>query len=422
MKLLLNFPLNLYFPDEAIGATVPHSVLDIAEELGKEDDVDSSNKELEEDKKPKIEDDKENEPDDKDDDEEEVELEEEEKEIGEIDELDDVVNPLSRKALLKEYPDIFKKFPQLEKGYYGNQKYREIFPTLDDAQEAASKLEEYKGIESELREGKSETLFKNLMQENPDSFNTLVDNYLPTLGRVNEAAYFHVIGNVIKTTVLRMARQAEAKKDDDLMTAAKMLHGWAFDDEEVTPPTRFARSSNPEKSQLDKEREEFRASKLAQNQEEVKGRVNETIKATIDKYIDPNEKMPAYMRNAAVRDAVEKVNDLLSQDRTLNKFVEKLWKTAESAKFSPVEVGKIRRAYQERAKALLPHVIKKVRADALKGVERRKADDKDRKGQLPSRGRESSSRNDNRGRQSENNDSNSRHRPAGKSTLDLLSD
>src|SRR5215467_15703058 len=67
-------------------------------------------------KEEKAEDDKED--DKKEDD--EVELSDEE--------LDDV-SDFSRKEFLKAYPDAFKKFPQLERAFYREQKYAEIYPT-----------------------------------------------------------------------------------------------------------------------------------------------------------------------------------------------------------------------------------------------------------------------------------------------------
>lgn len=375
--------LPYYSPDEppaSIVAPEPVSVLDIAEELGEDDEEQVGDEKSSE---------REEAPDEKEEDK-EIELVEELE--GEEDPISELVNPLSRKALLKEYPDIFKKFPQLEKGYYASQKYRELFPTLDEAKEASEKIEHFTEIEKELEQGNPSSLIETT-KSNPEAFAQLVDNYLPALGKADPDAYYHVIGNVIKTTIVRMGKMAQVKNDEDLLTAAKILHEWAFGDSQVTPPVPYGRGRvSPERNELEEEKEQFRVQKLEENQNEVKGKVNSVLKGTIEQYIDPNERMTPFAKKAAVSEALTKVNELLEKDKELKKLSEKLWKTAQENKYSSDSVGKIRRAYQERAKVILPQVIKKVRADALKGVERRPSSNPvDRQGPLPNSGRQSTS-------------------------------
>ncbi len=375
----------LYSPDgdgsPSSPELAPVSVLDIAEELGGDDEEQVGDEERG----------KEEEAGDEEEENKGIELVEGEETTE--DSIPELVNPLSRKALLKEYPDIFKKFPQLEKGYYASQKYREYFPTLDDAKEASDKIEKFTEIERELEQGNPSSLIASA-KDKPETFAQLVDNYLPALGKADPDAYYHVIGNVLKTTIVRMGKTAQAKQDDDLLTAAKILHEWAFGEStQVTPPVPYMRGRvTPQQDELEREKEEFHNQKLQDNQEEVKSKVNSVIKGTIEQYIDPNERMTPFAKRAAVKEALDKVNELLEKDRELKRLTEKLWKTAQESKYSSETVGKIRRATQERAKVILPQVIKKVRADALKGVERRPSSNPvDRQGPLPNSGRQSTS-------------------------------
>src|SRR5216684_2440964 len=75
--------------------------------------------------------------------EEKIEIEEEEK----YEEIP------KRQAILKEFPELFKKFPAIEHAIYREQQYAEIFPTLDDAKEANARLDDFKAFESELFDG-----------------------------------------------------------------------------------------------------------------------------------------------------------------------------------------------------------------------------------------------------------------------------
>lgn len=280
-------------------------------------------------------------------------------------------NPLSRKAIIKEFPEIFKKFPLLEKAMYGHQKYREIFPSVNDALEAQEKIETFEGIESELASGSFEGLLKGVNEKHPDSFAKLVDNYMPQLHQVNENAYYHVMGNMVKHTITQMANAAKESKDDDLLTAARILHTFAFGQAAFTPPQSFSKEKPAELTELAKEKEDYKKERFENNQSEVSSRVDAAIERQIDKYIDPKESMTPYARRAATKEAVSMVSELMTKDKPFQKALSRLWEQAQKKNYSKEELLKVRTAYLNKSNALLPHVIKKVRSEALKGVGRK---------------------------------------------------
>src|SRR5690606_24801038 len=69
--------------------------------------------------------------------EEELEIEEE-KDVDD-DELE-LITPSTRKEILKDFPELFKKHPYLEKAMYRDKAFSEIFPTVDDAKEASEAI------------------------------------------------------------------------------------------------------------------------------------------------------------------------------------------------------------------------------------------------------------------------------------------
>lgn len=418
----IKYPLYAPEDDNTPNAGVDNnlSALDIAEALGDDDEgKEEEGKEgKEEEKKSKFKDkeEKDEEEEEEDESENEEDSEDDESEEDEDEEIEYVLKPLNRAQVLKDFPDLFKKYPQLEKSYYAARDYRQVFPTLADAKEAQTKLEEYGLIDKELNQGSPAGLFKGLKDQNPDAFGQMVDNYLPELAKVDSDAYFHVISTVIKSTIARMGKLASEKKDDDLMTAAKIVNEFAFGTEEFTPPQRFGKQGSPEKSELEKERESFIQEKLETNQREVRERVESSIRATVEQHIDPKERMSKYVRKTAVSEAVDTATQLLYKDKELKKLSEKMWKTAQTNKYSPEYVGKIRRAYQERAKVILPQIIRKVRGEALQGVSSHRTE-RDRSGHVTSgQGNRSASR-------KEDNSGNKNDKtkiPAGMSSLDFL--
>ena len=76
--------------------------------------------------------------------------EEKEEEVDELKEMEEelegpseedmeLMTPVRRKEILAKYPQLFKDFPYLEKAYYRDQQFTEVFPTIQDAKIAVEK-------------------------------------------------------------------------------------------------------------------------------------------------------------------------------------------------------------------------------------------------------------------------------------------
>lgn len=314
--------------------------------------------------------------------EEEIELEDDkEDEEVEIKE-DELVTPFKRKEILKKYPEIFKEFPYLEKAYYREQKFTEIFPTFDDAQEAVEKGETLDKFESHLMAGSTEEILKVVKEENPESFKRLIDNYITTLAKVDEGAYYHVIGNVVKNAIIGMANEGRKSKNEALESAAVILNQFIFGTEDIVPPTNLSRKEPDD--ELKREREDFQRERFETVRDDLNVKVSNVLKATIDTHIDPKESMTAYVKKTATREALESLETLLENDASLGKLLDKLWEKAFEDRFSATSLNKIRSAYLSKAKTVLPQVIKKSRNEALRGLGKRVNDDEEvnRKGPL----------------------------------------
>ncbi len=369
-------PVDFLEPDESVGEVTRD---DILADLNKDDDEEVIEEEPK--KEEKEEKEKEEEDEEKEGEEEKLEIDEdddEDKKPKEDEAIEDILSPLSRKAVLKKYPTIFKEFPQLEKGYYGNIEYRKVFPSVKEAQAAAEKLDTFGVIENELRAGNSETLLKNIKSENEDNFTKVVDNYLPNLEKVDPPAYFHVIGNVIKRLCFAMAESSTESKDEDLLTAAKIVKGYMFGDKPIDGIKSFGKPVSREADELSNDRKKFNEERLSARQGEVKDKFNRIVINTLTKHMDPRDSMPSYVKKNAIRDANEMVTDLIGKDKEFTSFVKRMWDAAEKQNFSEESTGKIRSAYVSKAKTLLPQVIRKIRQEALKESGRGNGKDKDK--------------------------------------------
>lgn len=335
---------------------------------------------------------------DNDEDDETDELDELEEELEDPDEEDlELVTPVRRKEILAKYPDIFKDFPYLEKAYYREQKYTEIFPTLDDAKTARESADVLKDFENKILEGDTSTILKVVKEENPDSFNKLVDNYLSTLKSIDNDAFIHVVSSIVKPIIYNLVQAGTENKDEDYKTAARVLNQFLYGSTKWEPHKPLAKSANGTEN---KEAEDIKAerAKLAQERfdtakEDVNTRTESTFRKAIDKHIDPKGEMSPYIKRQAARDAYESLTELLNKDNRVRSLLDKAWRKASEKGFDKDSVAAIRQIINTRAQTVLPSVIKKARIEALRGMGKRVRNDNDKETNNNNKDRSTSSPN-----------------------------
>jgi hypothetical protein len=327
-------------------------------------------------------------------DEEEISIEEElEEELKEPDEEKlELVSPPSRKEILTKYPQIFKEFPHLERAFYREQKYSEILPTIEDARLAVGKANLLDDYEKDIMAGSTEKLLSTVRDNDKESFAKVIDNYLPTLYRVDQASYYHTIGNVIKHTIISMVRDSKEQDNEELNNAASVLNQYIFGTSQFTHPTRLSKEEVQSDESKEKEQEvsrrerEFLERQFTSARDSLGIRVDNILKSSVDKAIDPNESMTEYVKRNAIREVLENLEDLISRDTRFRAVYDRLWERAFDSDFDTESMDRIKSAYLSKAKTLLPLLVKKSRNEALKGLKRNIEDNsnqRDRKGPLP---------------------------------------
>lgn len=340
------------------------SVNETIELLGEDDDTEVIP--LKEDKKEEIKEE------DKKDDEDEIEIEEDEDKETEDDEDDDldIITPPRRKEILAKYPTLFKDFPYLQRAYFREQQFTEIFPTLKDAKETVSKAQTLDKFESDLLTGNTEKILSSVKQHDQKAFNKIVDNYMDTLGKVDTQAYYHVLGNIIKDTIVSMVKEAKNNNNEALESAASILNQFVFATSQFQPKVKLVNETEDTSKQDEISRREraLLEKQFISSRDEVSTKVTNVLKATIEANIDPKESMTPYVRRQAVREAYEEITSLVDRDSRFKQVLDRLWKQTLEAGFDSTNKDKIKSAYLSKARTLLPTVIKKARNEALKGL------------------------------------------------------
>lgn len=407
MSLLFKMPLRLFAPETPAGnggagnTGLPSggSKEDMIDFLNADDDdkevielEDKKPKAKKEEKEPKgkvvlnpeeIENDNDEETDEEETDEDEDdELKEIEDELKEPTEEDlELVTPVRRREILKKYPNLFKDFPYLEKAYYREQQFTEIFPTIPDAREASEKSQVLDKFEADVIQGGNlETILKAVKTENPESFLKIADNYLTTLANVDQNAYMHILGNLTKHTIISMVQEAQKSNNEPLRLAAQILNQFVFGSSDFSPPTRLSKGEagkdgKPAEDVVKKQQQEWTRRQFDTTLGDLNTKVSNTLRNTIEANIDPKQSMTEYVRKNASRDALEQLNTLIKQDSRFGQLIDKLWEKAFEDNFSKDSVDRIKSAHLAKAKSLLPTVIKKARNEALRGMGKRVKDD-----------------------------------------------
>lgn len=387
LKQLIKFP---FFEGEDTGGSgnVELSAEDILNKLNessdddenKEDDtLDLDNKEDKKSSKSTKEDEDETKEDEEDDD----PLKDLEEELKEPSEEDlELKTPVSRRQLMKDYQDIFKKHPGLESTIYRERAYTDILPTIEDAKNAKEALTILDNFDKDLKQGKTVDMMKAVLSTDEDAFKRLVDNYMPNLEAVNKDAYHHVLGNEIKHVVAAMSTFAKENDNKEVAQAAATLYQFMFNSTKWEAPKKLFSeevvddSVVKEKEKLQKEKEEFENQKQSEHITKLMGSIDNQVKGTIEKSIDPKDELSEFAKRAAINEVLSKASEVLKTDKRFQEIVKSLTNKSRSEKFNEVSLNRIRSAYYTKYKSILLPIIQSVRKEALKGKNSRVKEEK----------------------------------------------
>ena len=368
----MNLRFNrFYSPDEGTGTSTPAEDLDTFELLNADDEVpDEKVEPLDIPIEKESEGEDEGEKEEKEEVDELKELEEELKPPTEEDL--ELTTPVRRKEILAKYPTLFKDFPYLEKAYYREQQFTEIYPTIQDARISAEKAQILDRAEREVMNGDITMFLEAAKQENVEAFNKIADNYLPTLRKVDQQAYYHVLGNVIKDTIITMVREGRSLGDQGapLTAAANVLNQFIFGSQTFTPPNQLAKKVDPQVQEQQRHYQEQEQQRVMNTfttvRDDLQHRADNVLKATIDGHIDPNKTMSEYVKGHATQEAFDNLETLISKDMRFRSLLDKLWERAFHSGFDKESTDRIKSAYLSKAKTLMPSVIRTARSNALK--------------------------------------------------------
>jgi len=328
----------------------------------------------------KIEDDEDSE---EDKDEEETDEEESEKEDEEDEDLTDkeeneleLAKIPSRKEIKAKFPTLFKEFPQLEQAFYREREYTSLFPSLSDAREAKESIEEYAGFQSELMHGNIEGVLKSVKSSDPKAFDKIAEGILDAMVRVDANSHLPTTRKITKGVLYQVNQLAkqnikknpEDKRAQQLEIATELLHDAIFNTVEVGLDPEQIQKEDPERTKFENERSEFEKTRFTDAFNRVSTKVNTVLTNSVTQNIDLKGILPPYVKSTVIKDVMSELDRQLVSDKPFKSLVDKLWLKAKNENYSSTAMGNLETALKNKAKSILPAIMKAKKGEAVKGL------------------------------------------------------
>jgi hypothetical protein len=276
----------------------------------------------------------------------------------------------------KEFPGIFKKFPELKASFFRDAEFSKILGSPEEAQIASQKAENYDLLESSLVQGNPQLLMKELSQNNPRAFKDVITNWLPQLQAIDNKLYIQATEPVIEELIYLAFKHAEKVGDKNLAMSARHLANFVFANGGDIPDltAKHRKEPNPAEEELQNERRAWAETRYKEADGEVFNRVIRSLDQTIRQGLDPSGTMTERMKASIVKDVINEINQLLVKDPVHGRRMSGLWKRASTDSYSRQSKESIVSTYLSGARPLVRELRNRIRAEYLSSPSKKRGE------------------------------------------------
>lgn len=273
---------------------------------------------------------------------------------------------LTFKQITEKFPTLFKEFPQLRHTFFREQEYAKVFPTVEDAQEAATKAENFSYLEADLLAGSPTNLLKSISQAAPEAFEKLVNEFLPSVYSLNKDAFYSVTRPILSNALKAAFNEGTQDGNKNLVLASQYLNRFLFGSTDIEDTKVITQRQQPDSAREKFEQE--RSTFFKQRSEDFENDVHKTVRNELKKLssagLDPENKLNEFTRSSIIDKIIEQVGSVLSKDTRHQATMNSLWKRALQSGLSPELKSRIIQTHIARVKEILPTIRAKVRSEA----------------------------------------------------------
>jgi hypothetical protein len=272
---------------------------------------------------------------------------------------------------LKEYdPKLLKKFPGLRDMFFREREFTKLYPTVEDAQEAYNELTQLKAGEQRISTADPEDFLEILKDYSPDKERKFIREFLPALSRRNKQAFLAITEPVLKTALKSMFTDAKRNGNANLEASALNAHEWLFGNDKIDEPARIEQprpnQSDPEKEELKRKNQQILTERHNEFTSGILSTASSKIRSRIQKEIP--EDVSDFTKNAITKEVMDKLAGSLRDDPAHRSNMDRLLRQANKDNYSVESKDRVLHAYLSRAITGIPSILKKVKAEALKGA------------------------------------------------------
>ena len=312
------------------------------------------------------------EPEEEEEEEEKPEKEEEEKPPEGEEELP--TSPYDRpsiKDLTAKYPDLFKNFPQMKDVIFREREFTNLFPTVDEAKEAAENATAFVTFREDVFEGDGSKFLSAIKEADDANFRKFATNVLPSIYKLSQEAYYTATAPVMQNLVRYIYSEGERTRDDNLKNTALVLSDLLFRDKdgEIATgkksiiPEKPESKENKEVEDIKKEREKLNFERYVQP---TLDKGFEGLNKEIDNdKLDPDKELTPWMKQVLVERIANGVTEVLKADADYMRYIDTLWVRYRQNGYKLEDQQKIVSAYLARVKKAVPSVRSKLVSEAL---------------------------------------------------------
>jgi hypothetical protein len=287
----------------------------------------------------------------------------------EEDEQDVSAGRPSIKAINEKFPGVFKQFPQLKDAYFRADAYSEVFPSVDDAKEAAEKAEILDNFEETLvRKGSAVELLESIKATDPTALNRFIDNLLPSLYNFDTKLFYKATEPVTRQLLWSANQHGKKTGDKNLVASAQHLANYLFGNAEIKEPQgNKTRQEDPERAALERDKQEFEQTRRNEFLTELNNRAGKSLVKVITDGLDPKNTMTEFLRSTITEKVLDEIGNRLEKDERHMNRMRALHLKAQKAGFPKAMTDQITAAYLSAAKLLVPVVRAEIKQKALHG-------------------------------------------------------
>jgi hypothetical protein len=268
-----------------------------------------------------------------------------------------------------KYPKFFKDFPDMQHMLFREKEFATLFPSVEDAREAASNSEAFTVLQDKVLSGDAKGFLEAVNEADSKALGKFSENLLDGLREINPNVHWQAIVPTLEQVCRALYNEGKSNNNENQQYAAQYLSKFLFNDDKVaTGEKTFAKPKEKpdELKHIDTERMKLQAERYTSFRADVEENALSQLSGMIGtkEQIDPEGIISKWAYDKILEDTIREVNSQMVSDKEHMRYMDSLWTRGGREGYSKDLKTRITSAYLARAKALIPRIRNRLISEA----------------------------------------------------------